>query len=50
MYIIYYAINQRDQRGVAPADCWNLGKWGLFEYIWKESFLGWLMGLAFPIQ
>ncbi len=32
---------QRDQWvGVAPTDCWNWGKWGLLEYIWKGSFLG----------
>jgi hypothetical protein len=25
----------RDQRGVAPADCWNRDKWGLTEYKWS---------------
>ncbi len=44
---------QRDQRGVAPADCWNWWnwcKWGLMEYIWKGSFPGWLVGLVVPVQ
>ncbi len=41
---------QRDQRGVAPADCWNWGKWGLLENIWKGSFLGWFVGLIVPLQ
>ncbi len=52
---IYIAIekmrmsHQRDQRGV-PADCWNLGKWGLMEYKWRGSFLGWFVGLVVPVQ
>jgi hypothetical protein len=37
---------QRDQREVAPADCLNWGKSGLLEYKWKESFLGWFVGLS----
>ncbi len=36
--------NQRDQRGLAPADCWNWGKWGLMEYKWKGFFLAWYLG------
>ncbi len=35
---------------VAPADCWNWGKWGLKEYKWKGSFLGWFAGLFMPVQ
>ncbi len=34
---------QRDQRWVAHADCWNWGKWGLQENIWKRSFLGFVL-------
>ncbi len=33
-----------------PADCWNWGKWGLREYIWKGPFLGWFHGLLVPVQ
>ncbi len=41
---------QRDQRGVAPADCWNWGEWGLTGYKWKRSFLGGFVGLIVPVQ
>ncbi len=41
---------RRAQRGVAPAECWNWGKWGLTEYKWKGYFLGWFVGLAVPVQ
>ncbi len=41
---------QRDYIGVAPADSWNWGKWGLKEYKWKGSFLGWLVGVVIPVQ
>ncbi len=41
--------NQRDQRGVANADCRNRCKWGLLEYKWKWSFLGWFVGLVVPV-
>ncbi len=34
------ATNQRHQRRMAPADCWNWGEWRLKEYKWKGSFLG----------
>ncbi len=34
---------QRYQRGVAPADSWNWGKWGLKEYKRKGSFLSWFV-------
>ncbi len=34
------ATNQRDQRRMAPAVCWNWGEWRLKEYKWKGSFLG----------
>ncbi len=34
------SLYKRHHRGVAPADCWNRGKWRLKEYIWKGSFLG----------
>ncbi len=34
------ATNQRDQRGMAPAGCWNWGEWGLKEYKSKGPFLG----------
>jgi hypothetical protein len=39
-----------EQRGLAPADCWNWGKWGHKEYKWKWSFLGWFVGLVVSIQ
>ncbi len=29
---------------------WNWGKWGLKEYIWKSSFLGWFIGLVMLVQ
>ncbi len=35
--------------GLAPADCWNWGKWGLKEYKWKGSFLGCFVGLVVPL-
>jgi hypothetical protein len=35
-----------DQIGVAPAECWNWGEWGLKEYNWKWPFLGWFVGLV----
>jgi hypothetical protein len=49
--------NQRDQRGVAPADCWNRGEWGLKVGIpwlvrWvrragtRDFFLPWLLWSA----
>jgi hypothetical protein len=38
-------ITQRDQRWVAPADCWNWGKWVQM----KGPFLGWLVGLVVPV-
>ncbi len=50
MYCSLQGHGQRDQRGVAPADCLICGKWGLFQYIWKVSFLGWLVGLLTPVQ
>ncbi len=28
----------------------NWGEWGLKEYEWKGSFLGWFVGLVGPIQ
>ncbi len=41
---------QRDQRGVAPTQCWNWGKWGLEEYIWN-GVLSWLVRWALvPVQ
>ncbi len=43
----FAAEYQRDQRGVAPADCWNWGKWRL---IWKGSFRDWFVGLVVPVQ
>jgi hypothetical protein len=41
--------SERLQKG-GFADCWDLGKWGLKEYKWKESFLGWFVGLFVPLQ
>ncbi len=35
---------------VAPAYCWNWGRWGLKEYIIKRSFLGWFVWLVVPVQ
>ncbi len=34
------------QTGVAPADCWNWGKWGLMEYKSRGPFLALFVGLA----
>ncbi len=41
---------QRDQRGVASADCWNWGEWGHTIYKCKGSFLGGFVGLSVPVQ
>ncbi len=38
------------ERGVAPADCWNWGGWGLKEYKWKSSYFDWFVGLVVPLQ
>ncbi len=45
-----FNIVSRETRGVAPADCWNGGKWGLNEYNWKGLFLGWFFGLFVLVQ
>ncbi len=29
---------------------WNWGEWGLKEYKWKGSFLGWFFGLILPTR
>ncbi len=42
--------DQRDQRGVAHADCWNWGIWGFKVYKWKGHFLGWFVGLVVLLQ
>ncbi len=44
------STGQRDYRGVATADWWNWGRWGLKEYKWKGSFLGWFVKLVVPVQ
>ncbi len=42
---------REDTVGMAPADCWNWGEWGLKEYKWEGgSFLGWFAGLVVPVQ
>ncbi len=44
LYIkINYSCGHVDQRGMAPADCWNWGKWGLKEQKRKGSFRGWFV-------
>ncbi len=45
-----YGPYKRDQRGVAPADCWNWGEWELKDYNRKGTFLGWFVGLVVPMQ
>ncbi len=42
-----YICIQRDQRGVAPADCWNWGEWGLKECNDNGPSLVWLV---VPVQ
>jgi hypothetical protein len=37
-------------RGLAPDDCWIWGEWGLKEYKWKGSFLGWFVVLFVPVE
>ncbi len=46
----FHILVQREQRGVAPADCWNCGEWGLKEYKWKRFFLGWFVGIVVSVQ
>ncbi len=43
-------VNQRDQRGVAPAHCWTWGGWGLKEYKWKGTFIGLFLELVVSVQ
>ncbi len=43
-------LSQRDQRRVAPADDWKWGEWGLKEYKWKGSFLGWFVRFVVSVQ
>jgi hypothetical protein len=30
--LLYFFVGLETRGGVAPADCWNWGKWGLLDY------------------
>ncbi len=50
IHTLWFKVFSRDQIGVASADCWNWGKWGLIECMWKVSILGWFVGLLVLVQ
>jgi hypothetical protein len=49
-YFQKQVIDRETAEGWPPADCWNCGEWGLKEYKWKGSFLGWFVGLVVTVQ
>ncbi len=44
------SIPESLERGPVETDCWNRCDWGLKEFKWKGSFLGWIVGLLVPVQ